>query len=81
MENPVHSFPEIKREALHLLIELQDEALLAEVHRILSANGDWWDDLTLEEQAGLDEADRQLDAGESYTNEEVKARVKEWIKR
>ncbi|MBK9451972.1 MAG: hypothetical protein IPN95_21650 [Bacteroidetes bacterium] len=52
MENPVQNFPEIKREALHLLIELQDEALLSEVHRIFSTQADWWDDLTPEEQAG-----------------------------
>jgi hypothetical protein len=55
MENPMNSFPEIKREALHLLIELQDEAVLAEVHRILSKS-DWWDDLSAEEQEGIDQA-------------------------
>jgi predicted transcriptional regulator len=66
------------------LFEVEDLDVLAEVQAILdgAANqGDWWDQLTPEEQAGLDEADRQLDAGESYTNEEVMAKVKEWIKR
>ncbi len=80
MENEVHSFPEIKREALHLLIELQNEAVLAEVHRILSQS-DWWDDLTPEEQKGIDQAGREFEQGDFYTNEQVMARAKEWTKR
>ena len=65
------------------LLGIEDVDVLAEVQAILDGadRGDWWDELTPEEQAGLDEADRQLDAGESYTNEEVMAKVKEWIKR
>ena len=65
------------------LLGIEDVDVLVEVQAILDGadRGDWWDDLTPEEQAGLDEADQQLDRGESFTNEEVKAKVKEWIKR
>jgi hypothetical protein len=76
------------REKIFLLIDQHSEnerwlsrlyGLLVEMEIETEDVGDWWDELTPEEQAGLDEADRQLDAGESYTNEEVMAKVKEWI--
>ena len=65
------------------LLGIEDVDILAEVQAILDRadRGDWWDELTPEEQAGLDEADRQLDAGESFTNDDVTAKVKEWIKK
>lgn len=76
----MNRFPQIKREALHLLIELQDEAVLAEVHRILS-QGDWWDALSAEDQEGIDQAGREFEQGDFYTHEEVMTRAKEWTKR
>lgn len=78
------SLSELKVRLTQQLLVTDDIDVLAEVQAILeraSSPDDWWEDLTPEEQAGLDEADGQLDAGESFTNDEVIAKVKEWIKR
>jgi predicted transcriptional regulator len=77
----VENLSDLKVRLTQQLLGIEDVDVLEEVQAILDGadRGDWWDQLTPEEQAGLDEADRQLDAGESYTNEEVMAKVKQWI--
>ena len=79
----VENLSDMKVRLTQQLLGVEDVDILAEVQAILDGadRGDWWDELSPEEQAGLDEADQQLDEGESYTNEEVMAKVKEWIKR
>ncbi|MFN8394318.1 MAG: hypothetical protein U0176_06525 [Bacteroidia bacterium] len=79
----VDNLSDMKLRLTQQLLGIEDVDILAEVQAILDRadRGDWWDELTPEEQAGLDEADRQLDAGESFTNDDVTAKVKEWIKK
>ena len=55
----VDNLSDMKLRLTQQLLGIEDVDILAEVHAILDRadRGDWWDELTPEEQAGLDDAD------------------------
>ncbi len=63
-------------------IDAADERMLRIVFTMLEADTekDWWDDLPLEVQQGIDEGIRQADRGEVITHEEFMKKNKKWFR-
>ena len=69
-------------EVVKLVRSSQDMAMLAEVRALLSGGtSDWWDELTDEEKAGIDEADADIAAGRVFTTEEVMQEARPWLRK
>ena len=67
----------IKDEIHQLIDKCEEEAVLYEIKDRLKDNEkDWWDELSKEEQEEILESDRQVQAGNFYTHEEVKQLMK-----
>lgn len=74
------NFAELKLEAFQMLAALEDADILARVRAILSeAQVDWWDDLSDEDKAALEEADQDIAAGRVLTHKQVKANLAQWL--
>ena len=54
-----------------LLAEIEDENIILQLEMLLKPQKDFWDELTSEEQADIEEALEQLDRGEGIPYEEV----------
>jgi len=62
-----------KLELMQLLLEEQQESVLAKVKDIFTKKAaDWWDDLTEEQKNRIKEGKAQLDAGQGIPHEELK---------
>ncbi len=68
------------KEELHKLIDkCEEEAVLYEIKERLSGNEkDWWDELSKEEQDEIIEADRQVQLGNYYTQDQVHKMMEQW---
>ncbi|MBP0905691.1 hypothetical protein ACFSKN_16370 [Mariniflexile gromovii] len=68
-----------KLELMHLLLQTQKESLLAKLKKVFEEEqGDWWSDMSKEEQeeikTGINEADKE----DYITNEAVMKRFDKW---
>lgn len=69
-------------EVVKLVQSSKDISILAEVRAILNGEtGDWWDELTEEEKAGIEEADADVAAGRVFTTEEVMRDARPWLRK
>lgn len=64
-------------------LDSADERMLRIVFTMLEADAekDWWDDLPLEVQQGIEEGIKQADRGEVITHEEFMEKNKKWFKK
>ncbi len=53
-----------------LLAEVEDEGIILQLEMLLKPQTDFWDELTPQEQADIEEALEQLDGGEGIPYEE-----------
>jgi predicted transcriptional regulator len=75
--NEAMSIETRKLNLINWLSSIQDEAVLNKMEQIQKEKNDWWDDLTEEDKAAINEGLNQLDRGE-YT---IHAQVRENIKK
>ncbi len=69
----------MKSKIHHLVDEIEDETILAEVSRILSREYDILDDLTDEQVAGLEKAREDVRNGKYSTMAEHKQKIEQWL--
>jgi hypothetical protein len=62
---------ETKLELVKIILETKEEALLMQVKGILSPEGDWWEKLSVQEKAAIDEGLAQANRGELVPHEQV----------
>ena len=73
------------RYTIHKLIEnIEDETILLDVLKLLEKKTeiekkDWWDLISEEEKAAIEEGIAQADRGEIIPHEEVMAKYKRWL--
>ena len=70
------------KKQLHEYIDKADERLLHLVYGLFQADmkeQDWWDEISTEEQAEIEEGLAQADRGELIPHEEVMAKYKKWL--
>lgn len=73
------------RHTIHKLIEnIEDETILLDVLKLLEKKTeiekkDWWDLISEEEKAAIEEGIAQADRGEIIPHEEVMAKYKRWL--
>lgn len=69
----------IKLELMHLLLETQEESLLAKVKKVFDEEQtDWWDNLTEEEHQEIQKGINQADDGNLESHEKVMKRFDKW---
>jgi len=69
-------------EVVKLAKSSRDIDMLNECRAMLSGeSSDWWDELTAEEKAGIDEADADVAAGRVFTTEEVMREARPWLRK
>jgi len=61
------------------LSHLQDEGVISKLETIQDQEPDWWDVISKEEKAEIEEGLAQLDRGEFSTHEQVMAKYKKWL--
>lgn len=70
---------------IHQLIDqIEDEQLLQAYLKVLESSmqvqkKDWWDEISAEERAEIEEGLSQADRGETVPHEEVMAKYKKWL--
>ncbi len=68
-----------KLELMHLLLQTQEESLLTRLKKVFEDERvDWWDNLSVEEQKGIDIGLSQADKGQYISDEEAMNRFKKW---
>ena len=58
---------------------LQDESMLSSIENLQSQTQDWWDLISAEEKAEIEEGIAQADRGETKTTEDVFSKYKKWL--
>jgi predicted transcriptional regulator len=58
---------------------LQDESILSRIEEIQSQKEDWWDLISNEEKAEIEEGMQQADRGELKSTDEVLSKYKKWL--
>ncbi len=67
-----------KLELMHLLLQTQKESLLAKLKNVFEEEGDWWNELSNEEQEEINMGLAQADKEEYSTNGTVMKRFDKW---
>jgi hypothetical protein len=74
------TFEEEKLEAIQLLVATTKPELIKKVKGVLLEEEiDWWDELTDEQKAELEESIAQANRGEFIAHEEVMNKYKKWF--
>lgn len=61
-----------KLELIKMLVETDDQSIIASVKKIFSSNKkDFWEELSQEQRDEIEESDRQIDRGEFVLFEDV----------
>jgi predicted transcriptional regulator len=58
---------------------LQDENTLSRIEELQSEKVDWWNSISDEEKAEIEEGIKQADGGEFKTTDEVLSKYKKWL--
>lgn len=61
------------------LAQLTDESMIAKIKSLRNEKGDWWDSISVEEKAGIEEGLAQADKGEVKSHDEVRDKYKKWL--
>ena len=68
-----------KLELMHLLLQTQKESLLAKLKKVFDEEqGDWWNEMSKEEQEEIKKGLDQADEGIYIANETVMKRFDKW---
>ena len=73
------------KHTIHQLIDqIEDEALLQAYLKLLESSmqvqkKDWWDEISAEERAEIEEGLAQADKGDTVSHEDVMAKYKKWL--
>lgn len=68
-----------KLELMHLLLQTQEESLLAKIKKVFDEEkNDWWDTMDEEEQKEIQKGIEQADQGQFVTHEKVMNRFGKW---
>ncbi|WP_417361404.1 hypothetical protein [Galbibacter sp.] len=68
-----------KLELMHLLLQTQKEGLLAKLKKVFDEEqGDWWNEMSKEEQEEINTGLDQADEGIYLANETVMKRFDKW---
>ena len=73
---------DIQAEKLSLiqwLTQHSDENLIAKIKVLREGQSDWWDQISAEEKAEIEEGMTQADQGELKTHMEVMAQYQKWL--
>ena len=73
---------DIQAEKLNLiewLTRLTDERVIAKIKTLQNSEADWWDEISTEEKAEIEEAILQADQGEFIPHAEVQEKYKKWL--
>lgn len=69
----------IKLELVHLLLQTQKESVLRKLQTVFEEEqGDWWNDMSKEEQEEVKKGLSQADKGEHTPHETVMKRFDKW---
>jgi hypothetical protein len=68
-----------KLNIINWVSHLQDETVLTRIEQLQSQKQDWWDLISKEEKAEIEEGISQADKGETKTTEEVLSKYKKWL--
>ena len=61
------------------LAQLSDESMIAKIKALRNEKSDWWDDISLEEKAEIEEGLLQADKGELKPHSEIRKKYKKWL--
>ena len=73
------------KHTIHQLIDqIEDEALLQAYLKVLESSmqvqkKDWWEEISAEERAEIEEGLAQADKGDTVSHEDVMAKYKKWL--
>lgn len=68
-----------KIELMHLLLQTQKESLLAKLKKVFDEEqGDWWSEMSKDEQQEIKIGLKEADKGEYIANETVMKRFDKW---
>jgi len=74
---------ELKSDLHHLIDKINDKRILSAVRTILSKqteqSSDWWDTISDEERAEIEQGLTEADRGEVIPHEEVMGKYKKWL--
>ena len=61
------------------LAQLSDESMIAKIKALRNEKSDWWDDISLEEKAEIEEGLLQADKGEVKPHSEIRKKYEKWL--
>jgi predicted transcriptional regulator len=61
------------------LTELSDENVIAKIKALREGKIDWWEQISAEERAEIDEGIAQADRGELKSHDEAMAKYQKWL--
>ena len=61
------------------LAQLTDESMIAKIRALRSEQEDWWDQITVEEKAEIEEGLLQADQGEVKSHSEIRMKYEKWL--
>ena len=61
------------------LAQLTDEGMIAKLKALRSEQEDWWDQITAEEKAEIEEGLLQADRGEVKSHSEIREKYERWL--
>ena len=68
-----------KLELMHLLLQTQQESLLAKLKKVFEEERvDWWNEISLEEKQEIETGIKQADNQETIAHKQVMKRFEEW---
>lgn len=74
---------ELKSDLHHLIDKINDKSILSAVRTILSKqteqSSDWWDTISDDERAEIEQGLTEADRGEVIPHEEVMGKYKKWL--
>ncbi|GAO27766.1 hypothetical protein [Geofilum rubicundum] len=68
-----------KLSIINWVSHLQDESVLSRIEQLQSQKPDWWNLISDEEKAEIEEGILQADRGETKTTDEVLSKYKKWL--
>jgi predicted transcriptional regulator len=68
-----------KLQLIHWLTQLTDEKVIAEIVALRNKKEDWWDEISADEKAEIEEGIAQANRGETKPHAEVRKKYEKWL--
>jgi hypothetical protein len=68
-----------KLSIINWVSHLQDESVILRIEKLQSQKQDWWNLISDEEKAEIEEVISQADRGETKTTDDVLSKYKKWL--